>query len=288
MAPPDFTAFVTSQVDVPGLGPQHDVTAISRKVIQPLLDLAEEQGMDLPYCGISQVLNKAAQLTLRNARERHQQQVKDAQGWFAYGGDAEQDKLIVREINRVFARLAVYEQAMQDCAPDSPTPEVVAGLYRSATGPVTGEDPGGTMRHFADALEPFMIDNRVSALGEAREALQAAWWKYLGESFRDLPQNLFKIAGQAADAAFEVFEDAAERFGEYTERPFRDFFKDLGTYMLWGGAALVGIAAVVYGVQSYRARQSSTIVVAPAASNPRLRNSTYIPGPYSYERFYAR
>jgi hypothetical protein len=133
-----------------------------------------------------------------------------------------------------------------------------------------------------------MVDNRVSAVGADREALQAAWYKYVGESFRDLPQSLWEIAGQVAEGAVEVFEAAVAAFTEATERPFRNFFKDLGTYMLWGGVALVGIAGVVYGVQTYRARRASTVVLAPSVSNPRRMASSYTPGPYSYERFYAR
>lgn len=260
--------------DVSGLGSQHDVSSIYRNVINPMLEIAREKGMELPPCGVSRALVDAAWVARDAVWKKRREVVSSGDGilgWLGFeSSEAATSKQMLSDLLDLRERLEVYRQALDQCESIyDESPSVLAGMYRTAYGPATSRDPEGTDKHFADLVTPFMVDNQVSALAAARTETQEYFWKALAEAIVELPDTIWEAAEAAGGAIQDVAEQAAEDLRDVTIGQASDWFADLGKYLVIGGIALVGFAGLAYVVRNAaERRRAEAALTPPALGNP--------------------
>jgi len=270
---PDFSAWSPAVTNVPGQGPQHDISAIYRKVINPFLEMSRDKGMDLPPCAVSRALVEAAQVARNRTFERLRKTLDTGDGILGALGigssDAYLEMQIFRDLLDLQDRLQAYRDALDTCDDmHDESPPVLAGMYRTAYGPATARDPEGKDKHFADLAVPFMIDNQVSALAESRRDTQDYFWRALSEAILELPDTIWTGVEAAGAAIKGAAEEATERLADATIGGAKDWLADLGRYLVYGGVGLVVIAGVVYGVRiaAERRRARAAMPMGPAGN----------------------
>lgn len=245
---PDTSAWSPTVTEVPGLGPQHDISAIQMHVISPLMQAATDRGMALPPCGVSRAVLQAAQVARDKTFARLKAALDSGGGWLGwlYPGEAQTDMRLIRELMDLQQRLDAYGEALARCEDiHEQSPQIVMGLFRSGTGPATERDPQAEQRHFADLLSAFMIDNQVSAVVHHREEMQGYFWRALSEAIAELPETIWKSASAASEYVRDQAFKATSALAETATRDTKDWLKDLGKYLVYGGAGLVAFAGVV-------------------------------------------
>lgn len=262
---PDTSAWSPTVTEVPGLGPQHDISAIQMHVISPLMQAARDRGMAIPPCGVSRAVLQAAQVARDKTFTRLKAALDSGGGWLGwlYPGEAQTDMRLIRELMDLQQRLDAYQDALSRCDDiHEQSPQMLMGLYRSGTGPATERDPQAEQRHFADLLSAFMIDNQVSAVVHHREEMQGYFWRALSEAIAELPETIWKSASAASDYVRDQAFKATSALAATATRDTKDWLKDLGRYLVYGGVGLVTFAGVVFVFRSFADRRAADAMTA--------------------------